>query len=87
MYTGLDLVADILSFSDRTGRLKIQKIEKMLDKYSSQIPNCLDELVHNDLISFNPHFLEITVTIKGTEFLNLYNDLKELVCLDNNLDL
>lgn len=87
MYTGLDLVADILSFSDRTGRLKIQKIEKMLDKYSSQILNCLGELVHNDLISFDPYFLEITVTVKGTEFLNLYNDLKELVCLDNNLDL
>jgi predicted transcriptional regulator len=87
MYTGLDLVADILSFSDRTGKMKIQKIEKMLDKYGSQIPKCLLELEHYDLISFDPCFLEITMTVKGTEFLNLYNDLKELVCLDNNLDL
>ena len=87
MYTGLDLVADILSFSDRTGRLKIQKIEKMLNKYSTQIPNWLHELERNDLISLDPSILEITMTVKGAEFLNLYNDLKELVCLDNNLDL
>ena len=87
MYTGLDLVADILSFSDRTGRLKIQKIEKMLDKHISQIPKYLIELEHYDLIYLDPHFLEIIMTVKGTEFLNLYNDLKELVCLDNNLDL
>jgi len=85
MYTGLDLIADILSFSDRTGRLKIQKIEKMLDKYSSQIPICLHELEQYDLISFDQYFLEITMTVKGAEFLNLYNDLKELVCLDSNL--
>jgi predicted transcriptional regulator len=87
MYTGLDLVADILSFSDRTGRLKIQKIEKMLNKYSPQIPNWLHELERNDLISFDLSILEITMTVKGAEFLNLYNDLKELVCLDNNLGL
>jgi hypothetical protein len=87
MYTGLDFVADILSFSDRTGRLKIQKIEKMLNKYSPQIPDCLHELERYDLISFDPSILEITMTIKGAEFLNLYNDLKELVCLDNNLGL
>lgn len=87
MYTGLDLVADILSFSDRTGRLKIQKLERMLDKYSPQISNCLHELERYDLISFDPSFLEATMTVKGEEFLNLYNDLKELVCLDNNLDL
>jgi Mn-dependent DtxR family transcriptional regulator len=87
MYTGLDLVADILSFSDRTGRLKIQKIEKMLNKYSPQIPIWLNELERNDLISFDPSILEITMTVKGAEFLNLYNDLKELVCLDNNLGL
>jgi len=87
MYTGLDLVADILSFSDRTGRLKIQKVEKMLVKYSSQIPEYLLELEHYDLISFDPYFLEITKTVKGTRFLILYNDLKELVCLDNNLGL
>ena len=87
MYTSLDLVADILSFSDRTGRLKIQRIEKMLDKYSSQIPECLLELEHYNLISIDPSFLEIRMTVKGTKFLNLYNDLKELVCLNNNLDL
>ena len=87
MYTGLDLVADILSFSDRTERLKIDKIEKMLNKYTLQIPNCINELERYELISFDPSFLEITMTVKGTEFLNLYNDLKELVCLDNNLDL
>jgi predicted transcriptional regulator len=87
MYTGLDLVADILSFSDRTGRLKIQKIEKMLDRYSSHIMICLHELESNDLISFDSNLLEIVVTVKGVKFLNLYNDLKELVCLDNNLDL
>lgn len=85
MYTGLDLVAEILSYSD--GRLEIQKLEKMLDNYSSEISKCLLELEHYDLISFDPYYLEITVTIKGTEFLNLYNDLTELVCLDNNLDL
>jgi predicted transcriptional regulator len=87
MYTGLDLVADILSFSDRTGRLKIQKIEKMLERYSSHIMICLHELESNDLISFDSNLLEIVVTVKGVKFLNLYNDLKELVCLDNNLDL
>jgi predicted transcriptional regulator len=87
MYTGLDLVADILSFSDRTGRLKMQKIEKMLNKYSPQIPIWLHELERNDLISFDLSILEITMTVKGAEFLNLYNDLKELVCLDNNLGL
>ena len=87
MYTGLDLVADILSLSDSTGRLKIHKIEKMLDKYSPQIPNCLNELEQCDLISFDPPMLEIIMTVKGAEFLNLYNDLKELVCLDNNLGL
>jgi predicted transcriptional regulator len=87
MYTGLDFVADILSFSDRNGRLKIQKIEKMLNKYSPQIPDCLQELERYDLICFDPSILEITMTIKGEEFLNLYNDLKELVCLDNNLGL
>jgi predicted transcriptional regulator len=87
MYTGLDLVADILSFSDRTGRLKIQKIEKMLDRYSSHIMICLHELESNDIISFDSNLLEIVVTVKGVKFLNLYNDLKELVCLDNNLDL
>jgi hypothetical protein len=87
MYTGLDLVADILSFSDRTGRLKIQKIEKMLDRYSSHIMICLHELESNDIISFDSNLLEIVVTVKGIKFLNLYNDLKELVCLDNNLDL
>lgn len=87
MYTGLDLVADILSFSDRTERLKIDKIEKILNKYTLQIPNCINELERYELISFDPSFLEITMTVKGTEFLNLYNDLKELVCLDNNLDL
>ena len=87
MYTSLDLVADLLSFSDRTGRLKIQKIEKMLDKYRSHISEWLIELEYNDLISFDPYFLEIIMTVKGTEFLTLYNDLKELVCLDNNLDL
>jgi hypothetical protein len=27
------------------------------------------------------------MTVKGAEFLDLYNDLKEMVCLDNNLDL
>lgn len=59
----------------------------MLDKYSSQIPICLHELEQYDLISFDQYFLEITMTVKGAEFLNLYNDLKELVCLDNNLDL
>jgi predicted transcriptional regulator len=87
MYTGLDLVADILSFSDRTERLKIDKIEKILNKYTLQIANCIKELERYELISFDPSFLEITMTVKGTEFLNLYNDLKELVCLDNNLDL
>lgn len=87
MYTSLDLVADILSFSDRTGRLKIQRIEKMLDKYSSHIPECLLKLEHYNLISVDPSFLEITMTVKGTKFLNLYNDLKELVCLNNNLAL
>lgn len=87
MYTSLDLVADILSFPDRTGRLKIQRIEKMLDKYSSQIPECLLKLEHYNLISIDPSFLEIRMTVKGTKFLNLYNDLKELVCLNNNLDL
>jgi predicted transcriptional regulator len=87
MYTGLDLVADILSFSDRTERLKIDKIEKILNKYTLQIANCINELERYELISFDPSFLEITMTVKGTEFLNLYNDLKELVCLDNNLDL
>lgn len=87
MYAGLDLVADILTFSDGTGGLSIQKIEKLLDKYNSQIPRCLLELEHYDLISLDPYFLEITMTVKGTEFLNLYNDLKELICLDNNLDL
>jgi predicted transcriptional regulator len=87
MYTGLDLVAEILSYSDRTGRLEIQKLEKMLDNYSSEISKCLLELEHYDLVSFDAYYLEITVTIKGTEFLNLYNDLTELVCLDNNLDL
>jgi predicted transcriptional regulator len=87
MYTGLDLVADILSFSDRTGRLKIQKIEKMLDNYSSHIMYCLHELESCNLISFDPYLLEIAMTVKGAEFLNLYNDLKEMVCLDNNLDL
>ena len=87
MYNGLDLVADILSFSDSTGRLKIQKIENMLDKYRSYISEWLIELEYNDLISFDPYFLEIIMTVKGTEFLTLYNDLKELVCLDNNLDL
>jgi hypothetical protein len=85
MYTGLDLIADILSFSDRTGRLKIHKVEKMLDKYSIQIPKCLHELEHYDLVSFDPYLLETTMTIKGTEFLNLYNDLKELVCLEFDL--
>jgi Mn-dependent DtxR family transcriptional regulator len=87
MYTGLDLVAEILSYSDRSGRLRIQKLEKMLQKYSPQIPQCLFELEHYDLVSFDQHYLEITLTIKGIEFLNLYNDLRELVCLDNNLDL
>jgi predicted transcriptional regulator len=87
MYTGLDLVADILSFSDRTGRLKIQKIEKMLDNYSSHIMICLHELESNNLISFDHYMLEIATTVKGAEFLKLYNELKELVCLDNNLDL
>ena len=85
MYTGLDLVADILSFSDRTKRLKIQKLEKVLEKYRSQIPNCLHELVQYNLIYFDPQYLEITMTSKGAEFLNIYNDLKELVCLNNNL--
>ena len=87
MYNGLDLVADILSFSDSTGRLEIQKIEKMLDKYRSYIFEWLIELEYNDLISFDPYFLEIIMTVKGTEFLTLYNDLKELVCLDYNFDL
>jgi predicted transcriptional regulator len=82
MYTGLDFVADILSFSDSTGRLKIQKIEKMLDKHSSQIPMYLHQLERYDLISFDPYLSEITLTVKGTDFLNLYNDLKELVCLE-----
>ena len=87
MYNGLDLVADILSFADSTGRLKIHRIEKMLDKYSSYISEGLIELEYNDLISFDPYFLEIRMTVRGTEFLILYNDLKEMVCLDNNLDL
>jgi Mn-dependent DtxR family transcriptional regulator len=87
MYTGLDFVAEILSFSDRNGRLSIQRIEKMLEKYSSHIMICLQELESRNLISFDPYLLEIATTVKGAEFLNLYNDLKELVCLDNNLDL
>lgn len=87
MYTGLDLAAEILSFSDTTGRLKIQKIEKMLYKYHPHIPECLLDLEYYNLISFDPYFVEIIMTIKGTEFLNLYNDLKEQVCLDNNLNL
>lgn len=86
MYTGLDLVADILSLSYRE-RLKIGKIEKILDRYSSQIPNCLRELEYHDLISTDPFSLDIVMTVKGAEFLSLYNYLKELVCLDNNLDL
>ena len=65
MYTSLDLVADILSFSDRTGRLKIQRIENMLDKYSSQIPECLLKLEHYNLISVDPSFLEIRMTVKS----------------------
>jgi hypothetical protein len=85
MYTGLDLVADILSFSDRTGRLKIQKLEKMLDRYSSQIPSYLDELEYHNLICFDPCNVEIVITIKGAEFVKLYNDLKESICLSNNI--
>lgn len=86
MYTGLDLVADILSLSYRR-RLKIGKIEKILDRYSTQVPNCLRELEYYNLISTDPCSLEIVMTVKGAEFLSLYNYLKELVCLDNNLDL
>ena len=87
MYAGLDLVAEILAYSDRSGKLRIQKLEKMLHKCSPQIPKCLLELERYDLVSFDQHYLEITLTIKGTEFLNLYNDLREMVCLDKILDL
>lgn len=88
MYTGLDLVADILSLS-YSERLKIGKIEKILDRYSSQIPNFLRELEYYDLISTDLFSSDIIMTVKGAEFLNLYNYLKELVCLDlsDNLDL
>ena len=85
MYTGLDLVADILSLS-HSGKLKIGKIEKILGRYSSQIPNCLHELEKYALISFDPASSEIMTTVKGAEFLYLYNYLKELVCLDKNLE-
>lgn len=85
--TGLDLAAEILSFSDKTGRLKIHKIEKLLYCYQSRIPECLLDLEYYNLISYDQSLVEFIMTIKGTEFLNLYNDLKELVCLDNNLNL
>lgn len=87
MYTGLDLAADILSFSDKTRRLKICKIERLLARYHSQIPQCLLDLEFHDLISLDPYLREITITDKGSRFLNVYNDLRELVCLDNNLNL
>lgn len=87
MYTGLDLAADILSFSGKTRRLKIHKIEKMLARYHSRIPQCLLDLEFYELISFDPYLTEIMITDKGSRFLNVYNDLRELVCLDNNLNL
>jgi predicted transcriptional regulator len=85
--TGLDLAAEILSFSDKTGRLKIHKIKKLLFRYQSRVPECLLDLEYYNLISYNQSLVGFIMTVKGKEFLNLYNDLKELVCLNNNLNL
>jgi predicted transcriptional regulator len=87
MDTGLDLAAEILSFSDKTGRLKINKVEKLLYHYQSHILECLLDLEYYNLISYDQSLVEFIMTIRGIEFLNLYNDLKELVCLDNNPNL